>query len=124
MVKRCVSMMATMSLVLCACGGSDGPAGQAGSGSTALLAPELKGIMVMNGLHLTWANRTTDCDSNEGERKTDGTDFAPLFSTPGSVATYLDGTADQGMTYTYRIRCKRGSEYSGYSNELSGNPKP
>jgi hypothetical protein len=90
--------------------------------ASALLAPEMTGIMVMGGLHMTWVNKQPDCEAVEGERKSDVAPYAPLFSVAGTKTSYVDKTATQNMTYTYHVRCKKGAEYSVFSNEVSGNP--
>lgn len=74
-------------------------------------------------LHLKWTNHQHDCDSIEGERKSTTQAFSAVFSVPGSVDNEMDGTAtDPAETYTYRLRCKKGSALSPYSNEMSGSP--
>jgi len=87
-------------------------------------APELTAITPMAGaLHLKWTTHQHDCDSFEGERKTSTQAFAAVFSVPGSVDNEMDATAtDPAETYTYRLRCKKGSTFSPYSNEMSGSP--
>ena len=92
--------------------------------SSALAAPELTSITPMTGaLHLKWTTHQHDCDSFEGERKTSALAFAAAFSVPGSVDNEMDATAtDPAETYTYRLRCKKGSTFSPYSNEMSGSP--
>ncbi len=39
------------------------------------------------------------------------------------LGTHLDPSATAAMTYSYRLRCKKGATYSPYSNEVSGSPK-
>ena len=79
-------------------------------------------VMPMEGaLHLEWMNVQPDCDAVEAERKTEET-FAQIFSVPGSVDNKMDTTATENMTYTYRLRCKKGASFSDYSEELSANP--
>lgn len=88
-----------------------------------LEAPMLMQVMPMEGaLHLEWMNVQADCDTVEAERKTPDETFGQLFSVPGSVDNKMDTTATENMTYTYRLRCKKGASFSGYSEELSANP--
>lgn len=92
--------------------------------------PKIEHVAKMTGsLHVTWTNPTTRCDDIEGERKaemSDGTVHEPykvVFTVPGSADNKHDTSATADMKYTYRLRCKAGSAYSEYSNEMSGNPK-
>lgn len=93
------------------------------TGSTTLAAPVLTDVMKMAGaLHVTWKNVQTDCDSVDVERKTDTGDYKVAYTVPGTVNNKMDTAATMNMTYTYRVRCKKGAEYSPYSNEMSKNP--
>lgn len=82
-----------------------------------------------NVLHLTWTLPTTTCENVEAERKAemmDGTimeQYKVVFTISGTMDNKMEGTATEDMKYTYRLRCKSGSQYSKYSNEMSGNPK-
>ena len=73
-------------------------------------------------LHVMWKNNGTGCDSVEGERKSDTEDYKVVFTVPGTVNNKMDSSATTDTTYTYRLRCKMGSDYSPYSNEMSKNP--
>lgn len=98
------------------------------SGTTApksLPAPAIDRIMKMTGgLHLVW-NLPADvtCDKIEGERKSATEAYKVVWTTPGTVDNKHDGTATANTTYTYRLRCKVGADYSEYSNEMSKNPQ-
>ncbi len=96
--------------------GSDAPAG--------LQAPTIVKVEPMaGGLHVTWTNGQKDCDAIEGERKSDADAYKLVFTVPdGSVDNKHDGPLTAGKVYTYRVRCKKGSDYSTYSNEQSGTP--
>lgn len=86
-------------------------------------APTITMVMKMDGaLHVMWKNNETGCDSVEGERKTDTEAYKVVFTVPGSVDNKMDVTATADTTYTYRLRCKMGADYSPYSNEMSKNP--
>ena len=89
-----------------------------------IAAPALKQLMKMTGgLHVVWElPKDTECDAIEGERKSATEPYAKAWSTPGDVDNKYDGAATKNTTYTYRLRCKVGSEYSEYSNEMSKNP--
>lgn len=86
-------------------------------------APMLMKVMPMEGaLHLEWMNVQPDCDAVEAERMMPGEEFAQIFSVPGSVDNKMDAAATHDMTYTYRLRCKKGDAFSVYSEQLSANP--
>lgn len=102
--------------------GASGAGGSAGS-STALAAPTIDTVAPMaGGLHVMWTNVQTDCDEIEGERKTATAEYAVVFKVPGYVDNKHDGTATEPTEYTFRVRCRKGSDYSPYSNEMSGTP--
>jgi hypothetical protein len=92
-------------------------------------APQIATVAKMMGaLHVMWTNPTTACDTIEGERQAkmpDGTimeKYKVVFTLPGEANNKHDTTATDAMTYTYRLRCKTGTLYSVYSNEMSGTP--
>lgn len=94
-----------------------------------LKAPKIDGIMKMTGaLHVSWTNNDTTADSVELERqskKADGTidsAFKVVYTLPADVDNKHDMGATADLTYTYRVRCKKGTTYSAYSNEKSANP--
>lgn len=106
--------------------GSDTSA-DAGAAQPTLEAPTLTEAMPMGGgLHVFWKNPAkTTCDTIEGERKSDGESYAVVFSVPGEATNKHDSSKMKaGTTYTYRLRCKVGSAYSPYSNELSAATQP
>ena len=84
---------------------------------------------MMGALHVMWTNAETSCDSVEGERQatmSDGSVMAKykvVFTVSGEADNKHDTSATDAMKYTYRLRCKKGTAYSAYSNEMSGNPK-
>lgn len=109
---------------LAACGGSDsGGAGGSGGGATAPAAPQLVVVKPMAGvLHVEWTTTTT-CDFIEGERRDDQSPtYAKAFEVAGDKTNTMDGNAAGDLMYTYRLRCKVGTAYSDYSNEMSANP--
>ena len=110
----------------------DLPEAAADAAAVAVLpvAPTLKTLMKMSGgLHVMWTNPSSKCDSIEGERKADMADgssmekYKVVFTVPGEADNKHETTATADMKYTYRLRCKVGTQYSEYSNEKSGNPK-
>jgi hypothetical protein len=118
-VKALVCGITSLALALSACSSND----DSGEDDGVLEAPMLTMVEPMEGaLHLTWMNMQSDCDSVDAERKMNGAEYAAAFSVPGSVDNEMDESATEDMTYSYRLRCKKGSEYSEYSNEMSANP--
>ncbi|WP_437681417.1 hypothetical protein [Sorangium sp. So ce131] len=139
--------LAAVSLALAACGGSEtgsspaegtgggggagaasGTGGHGGTGegggpaATAPDAPVLSFVMPMLGVvHVEWVPQP-ECDQIEAERKDPTHDYAVAFTVAGSKKAYMDSEATEDMEYTYRLRCKVGEVYSGYSNEMSANP--
>lgn len=94
---------------------------KAATSSGALRAPVIKEVMPMEGvLHVSWQNVQPDCDAVEGERKPESGDYVMAFSVPGTVDNKMDTGATPAGRYAYRLRCKKGSESSPYSSEMSG----
>ena len=92
-------------------------------------APQVTEIMKMMGaLHVTWTNNEPSCDSIEGERQAKMSDgsvmekYKVVFTVPGEADNKMDSSATDDMDYSYRLRCKKGTTYSDYSNEMSANP--
>ena len=118
-MKR-IALLVVLGALTIGCSGDDKDSPASG----ALEAPMLMKVMPMEGaLHLEWMNMTKDCDSVEAERMMDGEDYKQVFTVPGTVDNKMDAGATDDMDYMYRLRCKKGSTYSDYSNEMSGNPK-
>lgn len=91
--------------------------------TTALKAPTLDGIMKMHGaLHVSWTNEDTTCTAVELERKTATVAWKMVYSLPGEADNKHDANATDATMYTYRVRCKKGTDYSPYSNEKSATP--
>lgn len=118
---------AALVLSAVACSSSSG---NTTSAATTPKAPQLDTVEKMTGaLHLMWVNQETSCDTIEAERRAnmaDGTameQYKVVFSVPGDADNKMDPTATDNMTYTYRLRCKKGANYSDYSNEKGLNPK-
>jgi len=102
----------TLLVVLAGCGGAAGPQ-----------APKMKSVEKMDGaLMLYWTNMEPGCTTVDGERKEGAGAFAPVFSVPGEVDNKHDAAATKDATYTYRLRCMKGSTASAYSDEMSMNP--
>jgi hypothetical protein len=102
---------------------TSGGAADAGAITPKAEGPKLTSIMKMTGgLHVNW-ELPTECEGVELERKDgDATEFAVKYKLPGTVDNKHDGTATEDVVYTYRARCKVGTEYTEYSNEMGKNP--
>lgn len=48
--------------------------------------------------------------------------YKVVFSISGEAEDKHDTTATDDSEYTYRLRCKKGTTYSEYSHDRSGNP--
>lgn len=79
-------------------------------------------------INLAWTNNSTNCDTHRIERKkTVGGSFAEIASVAADVVTYSNGgipPTEAGTSYTYRVRSKFGSDYSGYSSEVAESTLP
>lgn len=111
-------LIAAIAIATSACSsGSDDTEG-------AIQAPMLMEVEPMEGaLHITWMNMQDDAESVEAERKMDDGAFELAFSVPGTVDNRMDPEATDNMPYTYRLRAKKGTDYSPYSNEIAANPQ-
>jgi hypothetical protein len=87
-------------------------------------APTIQQIMKMAGaLHVSWTNAEPSCDAIELERMTSTVAWKVVATLPGEADNKHDATATGATMYTYRVRCKKASVYSAYSNEMSASPK-
>lgn len=109
--------------------GDPGSSGDSGTAAAALKAPTVDSVgKMMGALHVMWTNNETSCDSIEGERQAQMSDgsmmekYKVVFTVPGDADNKHDTSATSNMKYTYRLRCKKGTTYSEYSNEMFGNP--
>ena len=91
--------------------------------------PTIDDVMPMTaGLHVMWTNAEKSCDAIEGERQAKAADgtvkeaYKVAFTVTGDIDNKHDAAATADLTYTYRLRCKKGEGYSDYSNEKSANP--
>jgi hypothetical protein len=101
-----------------------GDAAPAVDAAVAPTAPTLTTLAQMSGgLHVMWKNGQKDCDTIEGERKSDTEAYKKVFSVPGVADNKHDGLGlTAGKAYTYRLRCMKGEMASDYSNEKTGTP--
>lgn len=108
--------------------GSTAPAADAGTSDATVgtppAAPTISTVAKMaGGLHVTWKNGQKDCDTVEGERKSDTEEYKVVFTVPGVADNKHDALGlSAGKIYTYRVRCKKGDTASAYSNEKAGTP--
>ncbi|MTI28330.1 M43 family zinc metalloprotease [Fulvivirga kasyanovii] len=68
---------------------------------------------------LNWTDNSDNEESFEIERSADGTNFSPVTSVATNTTSYSDTGLSPNTTYTYRVRAKKGSAYSAYSNSSS-----
>jgi hypothetical protein len=88
-----------------------------------LAAPDLTRLIPMaGGIHVVWKNTQPDCDAIECERKSVTEAYKVVFTTDGTVSNKHDPSLSAFVKYTYRLRCKKGADYSYYSNEMTGSP--
>jgi len=111
MLRHCLLLVAVSMLVAC------------GAEGTKPEAPHLDAVEPMDGvLHVAWSE-PAPCDTVEAEREDGrGAAFAFAFDIAGDETSHMDGDASRNVLYTYRLRCKVGSVFSDYSNQLSANP--
>jgi hypothetical protein len=106
---------------LCLAAGCNGEAGGGGgpSAPSNLTAGPMGG-----GVHLTWTDTSSDEDGFDIERKVaeGNAGFAALDSVPFDSTVYHDAAVSPGTTYAYRVRAKRATTFSAYSNEASADP--
>lgn len=67
-------------------------------------------------IDLTWTDNSTDEDSFQIERSTDGNNFTLLTTTAANAVSFQDNTVTGGVKYFYRIRAVDGAVFSVYSN--------
>ena len=79
---------------------------------TNLLAKVLSAAVV----DLTWIDNSTDEDSFQIERSTDGSNFTLLTTTAANTLSFQDNTVTAGVKYFYRVRAVDGTVFSVYSN--------
>lgn len=114
---------------------ADPPAtADAGAPETAAPIPVTPQIDVMQtvptGIKVGWYD-TPDCDLIVAEMKNGIQSYKEEFSVAGTETSTIDIKPasfpnHDSMQFTYRLRCKKGTQFSAYSNELSafGPPPP
>jgi hypothetical protein len=70
-------------------------------------------------IKLNWDDNSDNEDAFEIERRTGNDDFARIATVAAGVDTFTDTGLDANTRYTYRVRAKRGTSFSDYSNEAS-----
>ena len=88
-----------------------------------LAAPTIERLMRMDGgLHVMWTNNQRDCDAVVGERKSGTDEWAVAFTAAGTADNLHQTGMKPGVLCTYRLRCKKGADFSAFSNEKSQTP--
>lgn len=72
-----------------------------------------------NSVSLTWIDRATDETGYVLERSGDNTTFTEVKTLPAGTTFYTDATVWPATVFYYRIRAKRASDFSPYSNTLN-----
>jgi hypothetical protein len=107
---------------LLATGWALGCTGSAGD-SPGLSAPSgLTAAPMGGGVHLTWKDNASDEDGFDIERSDAASSFGALDGVPFDSVSYHDSAVTLGITYTYRVRARRGMTYSAFSNEAAADP--
>lgn len=86
-------------------------------------APSNAATMVMGGaVHLSWQDNSSDEDGFEIERQAGSGAFAALASVDANLTQYEDSSVTAGARYVYRVRARKGSARSEWSNDATGMP--
>jgi len=98
--------------------------GDSGSGGGPSAPSNLTAAPMGGGVHLTWTDNSSDEDGFDIERRVaqGNAGFAALDSVPFDSSLYHDAAVSPGTTYVYRVRAKRSTTFSAYSNEASSDP--
>ena len=71
---------------------------------------------------LTWTDNSGNETAFNIERKAEAcagvVAFTPLASTTANVATWIDGTVSEGVTYCYRVNASNAAGVSAWSNTV------
>jgi len=89
------------------------------SAATILASPtELSATTVdEDAIYLSWLDNSTSEDAYSIERfSSSNSDFEEIQSISANENSYTDRGLDEGTAYFYRVRGKRGTVYSNYSN--------
>lgn len=86
------------------------------SGLAASLAQSNGGPAVVE---LSWSDNSSGEQSFELQRRTDSAIFVTVASLAPDTVSFVDGFADPGHTYTYRVRACGSGGCSAFSNEAS-----
>lgn len=102
---------------------SSSGAGGAGGAPAAPEAPLMKSAVKMAGaLHVSWTNKTTNCDKIYLDRKHDDGAYMTEYTLTGAATSQHDGEAIPPGSYCYKARCEKGGQTSPDSNEICGTP--
>ncbi|MEM7582962.1 MAG: fibronectin type III domain-containing protein, partial [Acidobacteriota bacterium] len=93
----------------------------ASTGVGALVAPDGLQATVMSSdqIRLTWNDRSNTEQQFEIERRVGGGSFQLVGTVGANVEAYSDASLAGGMTYTYRVRARSGTQTSDYSAPAS-----
>lgn len=118
-----------LSLVLFACGGDTPIGGQSyliedQAPVSVLVAPELNGVNLTNGIQLTWSDVRSEVahvDNLIVEKRIQAasTEFTDFVTLDMDTLEYTDTSASTGTTYQYRLRLVGADEKMLHSESVS-----
>jgi uncharacterized delta-60 repeat protein len=77
-----------------------------------------------NGIQITWDGKVTNAANFQVQRSSDGSNWTTLAAVPAATNLYVDKTAAQGTSYSYRVASLRGAEAPVPSSIISAKPLP
>ena len=80
---------------------------------------ELEVFGTDSGIALTWKDTNSNETGYNIFRSSDGVSFSPLASINGSATSYVDATAVNGQSYTYRVEVKNANSQVSSTARLS-----
>ena len=75
--------------------------------------------ILANTVTMTWTDNASDETAYLIEQSLDGVQYEQIAELSSNTVTFQDSNLNAGTNYFYRVRARRGSEYSSYSNTLS-----
>ncbi len=102
-------------LLACGCSSTEGSAPADPNAPS-----NLKAVPQGGGAHLTWNDNSSDEEVFEIDRNDDATGSSQMIaSVPFDTEVYHDADVVLGQRYTYRLRARRPSGFTSYSNVAS-----
>lgn len=76
-------------------------------------------VKSLNEVYLNWIDNSLFEKKYVVERKENGTTYSTLVSLPINTSSYIDNEVQDGIIYTYKVKCMYETFSSNYSNEDS-----